>query len=100
MHRTNWAGNYEYRAARVHRPRTVEEVRELVVRAGRVKVLGTRHSFNDIADTQGEHVSMQHFDRVLSIEPRGDGGGGGARVTVEGGAVSYTHLTLPTNREV
>ena len=87
MRRTNWAGNYEYRAARLHRPRTVDELREVVHRAARVKVLGTRHAFNDIADTDGDHVSMEHFDRVLAIEPTPEG----ARVTVEGG-VTYGRL--------
>ena len=87
MRRTNWAGNYEYRAARVHRPRTLDELREVVHRADKVKVLGTRHSFNDIADTAGDHVSLEHFDRVVSIEPTRHG----ARVTVEGG-ITYGQL--------
>jgi xylitol oxidase len=47
----NWAGTYTYRAGRLHRPATVEEVREIVARAPRVRVLGTRHSFNGIADS-------------------------------------------------
>jgi xylitol oxidase len=48
---TNWAGNHVYRAAAVHRPSSVEQVRELVTGASRVRVLGSRHSFNDIADS-------------------------------------------------
>jgi len=27
---TNWVGNHQYRAAGLHRPKTVEELRELV----------------------------------------------------------------------
>jgi xylitol oxidase len=46
----NWAGNVEYRAATVHQPTSVDELRRLVVGSQRVRVLGTRHSFNDIAD--------------------------------------------------
>jgi alditol oxidase len=93
MRRKNWAGNYEYRAARLHRPRTVDELREVVHRAARVKVLGTRHAFNDIADTEGDHVSMEHFDRALAIEPTREGAG----VTVEGG-ITYGQL-CPRLRE-
>ena len=46
----NWAGNVEYRSATVDRPTTVDELREMVVRSPRIHVLGTRHSFNEIAD--------------------------------------------------
>jgi xylitol oxidase len=48
---TNWAGNHTYRAAVVHRPASLDQLRELVVGAGRLRVLGSRHSFNDIADS-------------------------------------------------
>jgi xylitol oxidase len=47
---TNWAANLTYRAARLHRPASLEQVQELVARASRLRVLGSRHSFNDIAD--------------------------------------------------
>ena len=50
---TNWAGNLAYRAASVHYPASVVEVQELVARLPRVKALGTRHSFNTIADSPG-----------------------------------------------
>lgn len=56
----NWAGNLEYRAARIARPRSVAELQELLAGADagagasrRVRALGSRHSFNDIADTDG-----------------------------------------------
>jgi xylitol oxidase len=51
MSDTNWAGNYTYRAGILHRPSTVEQVRELVADAFRMRVLGSRHSFTDIADS-------------------------------------------------
>ena len=47
----NWAGNYRYRAERLHRPSTLDEVRQIVASAPRVRVLGSRHSFNGIADS-------------------------------------------------
>ena len=46
---TNWAGNLAYRADSIHYPTSVAEVQQLVARHGRVKALGTRHSFNAIA---------------------------------------------------
>ena len=51
MSEVNWAGNHRYRAERIHRPSTLEEVQEIVATARRVRALGSRHSFNDIADT-------------------------------------------------
>jgi xylitol oxidase len=80
MARTNWAGNHEYAAARVHRPAGLDELCELVARSPWLKVLGTRHSFNDVADTAGEHVSLERFDRVVSVN--------GVGVTLEAG-VTY-----------
>ncbi|HSO54242.1 MAG TPA: D-arabinono-1,4-lactone oxidase [Actinomycetes bacterium] len=53
MELTNWAGNLAYSAGSVHHPTSVVEVQELVARLPRVKALGTRHSFNAIADSPG-----------------------------------------------
>jgi xylitol oxidase len=51
MDATNWAGNYTYRASRLERPRTLDEVRELVASAERVRIVGSRHSFTGIGDS-------------------------------------------------
>jgi xylitol oxidase len=76
---TNWAGNVVYRAARVARPRSVSEARELVAAPGRVRAVGTGHSFNRIADTPGVLISLADLPPVIDIEP------GRAAVTVAGG---------------
>jgi xylitol oxidase len=83
---TNWAGNVVYRAARVARPRSVSEARELVAVPGRVRAVGTGHSFNRIADTPGVLISLADLPPVIDIEP------GGAAVTVAGG-VRFGELT-------
>lgn len=49
---TNWSGTYDYRAARRERPGTVAELRQLVTDAPAVKVAGSGHSFNGIADSE------------------------------------------------
>ena len=51
MQLANWAGNHVYRAAELHRPATLAQLREIVARAPRVHALGSRHSFSDIADS-------------------------------------------------
>ena len=52
MREVNWARNYEYGAQAVHRPTSVEQVQEIVAGASSVHVLGSRHSFNGIADSE------------------------------------------------
>lgn len=66
--RGNWAGNYEYRAAHIHEPEAVEQVQELVRRGTKLKALGTRHSFNDIADSPGDLISLRHFTKILDLD--------------------------------
>jgi xylitol oxidase len=51
MRRTNWAGNYTYRARRLHSPSTLEQVQEIAASASRLRALGSGHSFTDIADS-------------------------------------------------
>jgi xylitol oxidase len=64
----NWAGNYTYRAARLHRPKTVEQLQELVARGSKLRALGTRHSFNDIADSSEDLISLEHFNQIMELD--------------------------------
>ncbi|HYO49516.1 MAG TPA: FAD-binding protein [Chloroflexia bacterium] len=66
--RSNWAGNYTYRAARLHFPETIGQVQELVRRTNKIKVLGSRHSFNHIADSPGDQISLERFERVYALD--------------------------------
>ncbi|MCP1415566.1 xylitol oxidase [Paenarthrobacter sp. A20] len=67
----NWAGTYSYRAPLLVSAKSVSEVIEAVSRPGRVRALGTRHSFNDIADTTGTLVSVLDLDPGMTIDPVG-----------------------------
>ena len=67
MSEVNWAGNYTYRAGRLHRPSTLEQVREIVAAAPRVRVLGSRHSFSDIADST-ELVTLAGLPADVVVE--------------------------------
>ncbi len=78
--RTNWAGNYTYRAERLDTPRTVEEVQQIVKSRTRVKALGARHSFNDIADSPGDQISLKYFDE-MTLDPKSSTVTVGAGVT-------------------
>ncbi|MGR6964478.1 D-arabinono-1,4-lactone oxidase [Geodermatophilus sp. URMC 61] len=85
----NWAGNLTYRAARIHRPTTVSEVQEIVAGSERVKVLGSRHCFNDIADTTADLVVLDALDPEVEIDRLGGGGTGTAWVS---GGTRYSQL--------
>lgn len=63
----NWAGNHRYRAGRLHRPETVEQLREVVAEAPRLRVLGSRHSFNDIADSS-ELVTLEGIPNDVAVD--------------------------------
>ncbi|MBP2325228.1 xylitol oxidase [Kibdelosporangium banguiense] len=64
----NWAGNITYRAGKIHRPSTVGQVQSLVAGSGRIRALGTRHAFNELADTTGELVSVGDLPRVVEVD--------------------------------
>jgi alditol oxidase len=82
---TNWAGNLAYRAARLHRPAGIDELRELLARSERAKVLGSRHCFNDIADTPAYLISLDRLPDDVSFD--------GGTVWVPGG-MRYSDLVI------
>jgi xylitol oxidase len=65
---SNWAGNYSYRAAQIHQPETVEQIQELVRSGAKLKALGTRHAFNNIADSSGDLISLERLDKILELD--------------------------------
>jgi alditol oxidase len=64
----NWAGNITFSTDRVSRCRSVEELQELVAAGDRLRVLGTGHSFNRIADTTGTLVSVAGLPPMIEID--------------------------------
>ena len=64
----NWAGNLEYGSQRIEGPSTVATLQQLVASSGSIKGLGTRHSFNSIADTQGIHISTRDLGQGVFID--------------------------------
>ena len=89
---SNWAGNYIYHAAQIHQPETIEQIQELVRRSDQVKALGTRHSFNNIADSSGDLLSLERFDKIIGLDAEH------RTVTVEAG-VRYGALAHWLHRE-
>lgn len=81
----NWAGNYTYRARALHRPTSVAEVRSLVAGSDRVHGLGSRHCFNDVADTSGDLITLRDLPRTVDVDSRSQ------TVTLDGG-ITYGEL--------
>ncbi len=88
---TNWAGNHAYRAARLHQPTSTGELRSIIAAAPMIHALGSRHCFNDIADS-AELVSLDRLDYGIEIDRTA------STVTV-GGSIRYGALAQALVRE-
>src|SRR5690242_18413754 len=62
--RTNWAGNYRYSTDHLHTPGSLEEVRTIVKNCDKIKALGARHSFNGIADSKANQISLRNLTQM------------------------------------
>src|SRR5688572_5821047 len=85
--RTNWAGSHEIAGGRLHEPRSLDELRELVASQDRLRVLGTGHTFNDLPDSRGDLVSLAAMPRRFELDAAGT-------VTVDA-ATRYADLAEP-----
>jgi xylitol oxidase len=82
---TNWGGNYSYQAEKIVYPETLDELVAIVRSGQNVKGLGSRHSFNGVADTRGTLVSFANLNRIIELDAVNQ------TVTVEAG-VTYGQL--------
>jgi alditol oxidase len=82
--RTNWSGNLTYSTNNLQTPGTVDEVRQVVKSASKLRALGSRHSFNAIADSPQEQISLARLTEMTLDEKN-------HKVTV-GSGVTYAQL--------
>src|SRR5919109_170220 len=75
----NWAGNLEYSTERLYSANSLEQARDFVKKHSNLKVLGTRHCFNQIADSTQQFISLRAMDKVVSLDPQA------RTVTIEAG---------------
>ena len=66
----NWAGNYTYSTNRLKNAKSVEEVQNLVKKYSKLKVLGTRHCFNGIADSKNNFISLGQLNKAIAIDTK------------------------------
>jgi xylitol oxidase len=86
MARTNWAGNYSYRAPVVHAPERLEQVQEIVAGADRLRALGSGHSFTDIADS-AEQLTVSGLPAEVVVDR-------GASTVCFGAGLRYGDLAI------
>src|SRR5215218_10162032 len=75
----NWAGNLEYSTDKIDYPKSIEAVQAIVKKYSKLKVLGTRHCFNNIADSKDRLISTNELNKVVALDTAA------RTVTVEGG---------------
>lgn len=86
----NWAGNYAFQARHLHRPGSVDEARRVVAGSAQVRAIGTRHSFNGIADTEGDLIDLGALGPGLAVDPERQTVTVGAATTY-GALAAYLH---------
>jgi xylitol oxidase len=81
----NWAGNLTYSTRQVDDASTLDQVRSVVRAQEKLKVLGTRHCFNTIADSSHHLLSVKPMHAIVALDAAA------RTVTVEPG-VTYGQL--------
>jgi xylitol oxidase len=81
----NWAGNIEYGTDILYSTKSAQQVRDYVQKETKLKVLGTRHSFNHIADSKDCFLSLQPMNEVVTLDPA-------ARTVTVAGSITYGQL--------
>ncbi|MET9830287.1 FAD-binding protein [Streptomyces sp. NPDC006385] len=84
---TNWAGNITYSAKELHRPYSLDAISALVAGSSKVRVLGSGHSFNEIAEPgpEGVLLSIAGLPPVIDVDRA-------ARTVRVSGGVRYAEL--------
>jgi len=81
----NWAGNVDYSTENLYSATSINQVQEFVKKRNKLKVLGTRHCFNKIADSADYFLSLKEMDEVIALDPQ-------ARTVTVAAGVTYGKL--------
>ena len=81
----NWAEHVAFGHEVTHFPKSLAEVQDTVRSAKKLRPIGSRHSFNAIADTSGGIVSLRALTRRIEIDAAS------RTVTIDGG-ITYSEL--------
>jgi alditol oxidase len=81
----NWAENLQYSTDKVLYPSSVKEIQELIPKLDKARVLGSRHSFNTIADSVDQLIATSRLNGIVELDAAN------SQITVEGG-IKYGEL--------
>jgi xylitol oxidase len=65
---TNWAGNLEYSTETLYAAKSQEQIQAFVKKQSKLKVLGSRHCFNNIADSKDAFLSLKPLAEIVSLD--------------------------------
>ena len=82
---TNWSGNLRYSTSSLTSASSVAQVQEFVKQHDHLRVLGTRHCFNNIADSTAHLLSLREMHEVVTLDEA-------ARTVTVGAGASYGQL--------
>lgn len=82
---STWSGTHHFRAPHLVRATTIAEVQQSVRAGGKVRALGTRHSFHDLADTAGTLITVTGIDPDPQVDSH-------QRTVTVGAGISYGTL--------
>ena len=64
----SWSGTVDYGPGPLHAPTSVDQLRALVGRSGRIRALGTRHSFSEVAASDADLVTLAMMPSDLEFD--------------------------------
>jgi xylitol oxidase len=86
----NWSENVVFAASEIYEPLDIKDIIKTIQRANReerrIKVVGSGHSFNDIADTDGIQMSLKKHFNFIEINKE-------AKEVTFGAGVSFIELS-------
>ncbi len=68
MKRQNWAGNLTYSTETLSKPADLQSLAKAIREKGKLKALGTCHSFNTIADSEHEQISLRDWNHAPVLD--------------------------------
>lgn len=83
----SWSGTVDYGPGTLYAPTSVGQLQALVARTPRIRALGTRHSFSEVAASDADLVSLHAMPADIDV----DSAAGTVRVA---GGVRYGELAL------
>ena len=97
MTRTNWAKNITYSTDDLRTPGSIDELQQLIRDTPKLRVLGSGHTFNELADSDAVQVSLADLgsDQVELVGTTADG----AQVVRVSGSVRYGDLAIKLDEQ-